>query len=95
MLTNGLGDTILVDTWITPFVFHSVQLSSVAQLCLTLCNPMDYSMPGIPVHYQLLEFTQTHDIESVMPSNHLILCHPLLFPPSIFMSIYFNAIEMT
>ena len=36
------------------------QLSSVAQSCLTLCNPMDYSMPGFPVHHQLLEFTQTH-----------------------------------
>ena len=35
-------------------------LSSVPQLCPTLCNPMDYSMPGFPVHHQLLEFTQTH-----------------------------------
>ena len=34
--------------------------SSVAHLCLTLCNPMDYSTPGLPVHRQLLEFTQTH-----------------------------------
>ena len=44
-------------------------------------------MPGLPVHHQLLEFTQTHTIESVMPSNHLILCHPLLLSPSIFPSI--------
>ena len=36
------------------------QLSSVAQLCLTLCDPMDFSMPGLPVHHQLPEFTQTH-----------------------------------
>ena len=36
------------------------QFSSVAQLCLALCNPMDYSMPGIPVLHQLLELTQTH-----------------------------------
>ena len=36
------------------------QFSSVAQLCRTLCDPMDYSMPGIPVHYQLPEFTQIH-----------------------------------
>ena len=50
--------------------------SSVAQLCLTLCNPMNCSMPGLPVHHQLPEFTQTP--ESVMPSSHLILCHPLL-----------------
>ena len=38
----------------------SVQFTSVAQLCPTLCNPMDSSMPGLPVHYQLPEFTQTH-----------------------------------
>ena len=38
----------------------SVQSSSVAQSCLTLCNPMNHSTPGLPVHHQLLEFTQTH-----------------------------------
>ena len=43
-------------------------------------------MPGLPVHHQLPEFTQLMSIESVMPSNHLILCHPLLLP-SIFPSI--------
>ena len=37
-----------------------VQFSSVAQSCLTLCNPMNHSTPGLPVHHQLLEFTQTH-----------------------------------
>ena len=37
-----------------------LQFSSVAQLCLTLCDPMDCSMPGFPVHHQLLELTQTH-----------------------------------
>ena len=36
------------------------QFSSVAQSCLTLCEPMDCSMPGLPVHHQLLESTQTH-----------------------------------
>ena len=36
------------------------QFSSVTQLCPTLCNPMDCSMPGFPVHHQLLELTQTH-----------------------------------
>ena len=36
------------------------QFSSVAQSCLTLCNPMNSSMPGLPVYHQLLEFTQTH-----------------------------------
>ena len=38
----------------------SVQFSSVAQSCLTLCDPMNCSTPGLPVHHQLLEFTQTH-----------------------------------
>ena len=50
---------------------------SVAQLCPTLCNPMDWSMPGFPVHYQLLELTQTnvHSIsDAIQPS------HPLSFP---------------
>ena len=38
----------------------SVQFSSVAQSCLTLCDPKDCSTPGLPVHHQLLKFTQTH-----------------------------------
>ena len=63
------------------------QFSSVSQSYLTFCDPMDYSIPGLPVHHQLPEFTQTLSIESVMPSNHLILCHPLLLPPSIFPSL--------
>ena len=61
--------------------------SSVAQLCLTLCDPMDRSMPSLPIHHQLLELTQTHVHWAVMPSNHLILCRPLLLLPSIFPSI--------
>ena len=52
--------------------------TSVAQSCLTLCDPMDCSIPGFPVHHQFSEPTQTMSIESVMPSNHLILCRPLL-----------------
>ena len=60
------------------------QFSSVTQSCLTLCDPMNGSTPGLPVHHQLPEFTQTQCIESVMPSRHLILCHPLLLLPSIF-----------
>ena len=56
--------------------------SSVAQSCPTLCNPMNRSMPGLHVHHQLPEFIQLMSIESVMPSNHLILCCPfLLLPP--------------
>ena len=63
------------------------QFSSVTQSSLTLCNPMDCSTPGLPVHHQLPELTQNSSIESVMPSNHLILCCPLLFLPSFFPSI--------
>ena len=48
---------------------------------------MDYSSPGFPVHHQLLELLKLKPIDSVMPSNHLILSHPLLLPPSIFPSI--------
>ena len=48
---------------------------------------MNCSMPGLPVHHQLPESTQTYVIESVMPSNHLILCRLLLLLPSIFTSI--------
>ena len=57
---------------------------SIAQSCPTLCHTMDCSMPGFPVLHYLPEFSQTHVVESVMPSNHPILCHPLLLQPSIF-----------
>ena len=64
-------------------VKRTVQFSSVAQSCLTLCDPMSRSPPGLHVHHQLPEFTQTHAIESVMPSSHLILgCPLLLLPPT-------------
>ena len=69
------------------YLFSSVQFSLVAQSFLTLCDPMNRSMPALSVHHQLLESTQTHVIESVMPSNHLILCRPLLLLPSIFPNI--------
>ena len=61
--------------------------SSVTQSCPTLCNPKDCSTPGLPVHHQLPEFTQTHVHQVSGAINHLILCHPLLLPPSIFPSI--------
>ena len=61
----------------------SVQFSSVAQSCLTLCDPMNRSTPGLLVHHQLSEFTQLMSIESVMPSSHLILCCLLLLLPLI------------
>ena len=65
----------------------SVQFSSVAQLCPTLCDPMNRSTPGLLVHPNSRSTPKPMSIESVMPSNHLILCHPILLLPSIFPSI--------
>ena len=63
------------------------QFSSVAQSCLTLCDPMNRSTPGLPVHQHSWSSLRLTSIESVMPSSHLILCRPLLLlspiPPSI------------
>ena len=61
--------------------------SSAAQSCLTLCNPMDCSTPGFPVITNSRRLLKLMSITLVMPSNHLILYRPLLFPPSIFPSI--------
>ena len=55
----------------------SVQFSSVAQLCLTLCDPMNHSTPGLPVHHQLPEITQTH-VHRVGDAIHP--SHPLSSP---------------
>ena len=63
------------------------QFSSVAQSCLTLCDLMNHSSPGLPVHHQLPELTQTHVHrvgDAIQPSH---LCRPLLLLPSIFPSI--------
>ena len=65
--------------------FPSHQFSSVTQSCLTLCNPMDCSIPGFTVLHQLPELAQTHVHLSVMPSNPQPLSSLLL--PSIFPSI--------
>ena len=58
-----------------------VQFSSVAQSYLTLCDPLNRSTPGLPVHHHLPESLRLTSIESMMPSSHLILCHTLLLPP--------------
>ena len=60
---------------------HSVQFSSVAQSCLTLCDPMNCSTPGLPVHHQLPEFTQTHvhRVSDAIQPSHYLLSH---FPPA-------------
>ena len=77
------GDYILISSpsfspGVGPFCLSKVdQFSSVAQSCLTLSEPMDRSTPDLPVHHQLLEFTQTHVHrvgDAIQPS------HPLSFP---------------
>ena len=66
---------------------HRFRFSSVAQSSLTLCDPMDCSTPGHPVHHQTQSLLKLMSIELVMPSNHHILYHPLLLLPSILPSI--------
>ena len=72
----------------------SLQFSSVAQSCPTLCNPMNRSTPGLPVHHHLPEFTQTH-VRVGDPSSHLILGRPLLLLPPIPPSIRVFSNEST
>ena len=69
------------------YPFSSVQFSSVAQSCTTLCDPMDYSMPCSPSITNSWSLLKLTSIELVMPSNYLNLRHPFLFLPSIFPSI--------
>ena len=69
----------------------SVQFSSVAQLCLTLCNPMNRSTPGLPVHHQLPEFTQTHVHrvgDAIQPSHALSSPSPPVPNPSQHQSLF-------
>ena len=64
------------------YIYH-FSFSSVAQSCPTLRDPMNRSRPGLPVRHQLPESTQTHVYQVGDPSNHLILCRPLLLLPPI------------
>ena len=62
-----------------------VQFSSVARSCLTLCDPMNRNTPGLPVHHQLLEFTQTHVHwvgDAIQPTHHLLSPPPPAPNPS-------------
>ena len=72
-----LADEWIIKLWYIYTMEYSVQFSSVAQSCPTLCDPMNCSTPGLPVHHQLLEFTQTHVHrvpDAIQPS------HPLSSP---------------
>ena len=72
-----------------------IQFSSVAQSCLTLCDPMNCSMPASLSTTNSQSLLKLTSIESVMPSSHLILCHPLLFLPPIPPSIRVFSNEST
>ena len=79
----SIGLQRVTQDWMTnTFTFiSSVQFSSIAQSCLTLCNPVNHSTPGLPVHHHLLGFTQTH-VRQV--GDAIQPAHPLSspFPPA-------------
>ena len=85
MLASSVGTLSHSSHWVSPSILLSS--CSVAKSCPTLCYPINCSMPGFPVLHNLPSLFKFMSIESVMPSNHLILCHFLLLPPSIFPSI--------
>ena len=73
------------------WILSAVQFSSVTQLCPTLCNPMNRSTPGLPVHHQLLEFTQTHVhwvSDAIQPSHPLSSPSPPASNPSQHQSLF-------
>ena len=79
-------------------IANSVQFSSVAQLCLTLCDPRDCSMPGLPVHHQLPELTQTHVHwvgDAIQASHPLVSPSPPAFNLSQHQGLYKWAIHCT
>ena len=72
-------------------IWPSVQFSSATQSCPTLCDPMNRSTPGLPVHYQLLEFTQTHVHrvgDAIQPSHPLLSTSPPAPSPSHHQSLF-------
>ena len=68
-----LGFTVLINLSNSIFIYYHVQFSSLSQVYLTLCDPMDCSTPGFHVHHQLSELLKLMSIKSVMPSNHFFL----------------------
>ena len=77
--------------WRWKHMTHTLQFSSVAQSCPTLCDPMNRSTPGLPVHHQLLKFTQTHVHrvrDAIRPSHPLSSPSPLAPNPSQHQSLF-------
>ena len=87
MTNQPLGKDLPPRQVLLIFAFSSVQFSSVAQSCPTLCDPMNCTRQASPSITNLWSSLKLMSIELVMPSSHLILCHPLLLlpptPPSI------------
>ena len=83
-ITSWEIDGETVET-VSDFIFRSDQIRSVAQSCPTLCDPMNRSTPGLPVHHQLPEFTQTHVhrvSDAIQPSHPLSSPSPPASNPS-------------
>jgi len=89
----GPGGFYIRAAAIKPVYQH--QFSSVVQSCPTLCDSMNHSTPGLPVHHQLPDLTQTHVHRVSDPSTHLILYRPLLLLPPIPPSIRVFSNEST
>ena len=81
------GDTIKRLLYDKKFLSTNCCCCLVTKSCPALFDPRDCSMPGFPVLHYLPDLLKLMSIESVMPSNHLVLCCPLLLPSSIFPSI--------
>ena len=80
----GQLSSLILELLFMNILEHINHLSQFSHsVCPTLWDPMDCSTPGFPVHHQLQELAETHVYRVVMPSNHLILCCPLLLQPSI------------
>ena len=83
--------TFSISYSVLPLHLVSVQFSSVTQLCPTLCDPMNCSMPGLPVYHQLPEFTQTHVhwvSHAIQPSHPLSSPAPPALNPSQHQSLF-------
>ena len=104
-VVSGTAHSTVVTVWcscgaLTAGAAHSRVVAvwySVAQLCPTLCNPMDFSTPDLPVHHQLLEFTQTHVHrvgDAIQPSHPLLSPSPPALNPSQRQG-HFQRLEMT
>ena len=86
-----LAYRVVITIFLNSIYMCSVQFSSVAQLCPTLCDPMNCSPPGLPVHHQLPEFTQTHIHQvgdAIQPSHPLSSPSPTALNPSQHQSLF-------